>query len=120
MVILFALGMLLAGSGVTTKKHSINEIFAGIGVALFAALNGYIESLVFLVPSRILERETEGSKEMALQAVGVQSQAGGTAMARVFQQIQIAASSGGKQLETFVRVTGLSVEAFQELAETET
>ena len=76
MVILFALGMFLAGSGVTTKKHSINEIFAGIGVALFAALNGYIESLVFLVPSRILERETEGSKEMALQAVGVCGQVG--------------------------------------------
>ena len=52
----------------------------------------------------------------ALQAVGVQSQAGGTAMARVFQQIQIAASSGGKQLATFVDVTGLSVQAFQELA----
>ena len=39
-------------------KRIKNEIFAGIGVALFAALNGYIESLVFLVPSRILERET--------------------------------------------------------------
>ena len=52
----------------------------------------------------------------ALQAVGVQSQAGGTAIARVFQQIQIAASSGGKQLQTFTEVTGLSVQAFQELA----
>ena len=52
----------------------------------------------------------------ALQAVGVQSQAGGTAMARVFQQIQIAASSGGKQLETFTTVTGLTVQEFQSLA----
>ena len=76
MVILFALGMFLASSDVTTKKDSLNEIFAGIGVALFAALNGYIESLVFLVPSRILERETEGSREMALQAVGVFGQVG--------------------------------------------
>ena len=76
MVILFALGMFLASSDVTTKKDSLNEIFAGIGVALFAALNGYIESLVFLVPSRILERESEGSREMALQAVGVFGQVG--------------------------------------------
>ena len=52
----------------------------------------------------------------ALQAVGVQSQAGGTAMARVFQQIQIAASSGGKQLETFTKITGLTVQEFQSLA----
>ena len=35
------------------------EILAGIGVALFAGLNGYIESLVFLVPSRILKDENE-------------------------------------------------------------
>ena len=34
----------------------------------------------------------------ALQAVGVQSQAGGTAMARVFQAITIALQGGGKEL----------------------
>ena len=52
----------------------------------------------------------------ALQAVGVQSQAGGTAMARVFQQIQIAVSSGGKQLEVFAKTTGLTTDQFQQLA----
>ena len=52
----------------------------------------------------------------ALQAVGVQSQAGGTAMARVFQQIQIAVSTGGRQLEVFAETTGLTTEQFQNLA----
>ena len=55
----------------------------------------------------------------ALQAVGVQSQAGGTAMARVFQQIQIAVSSGGKQLEVFSKTTGLTTEQFQSLAKSD-
>ena len=36
-------------------------------------------------------------------------------MARVFQQIQIAASSGGKQLETFTTVTGLTVQEFRKV-----
>ena len=76
MIILFALGMFLACSDVSIKKYFLTEIFTGIGIALFAALNGYIESLVFLVPSRILNKETEGSVEMALQVVGVFGQVG--------------------------------------------
>ena len=52
----------------------------------------------------------------ALQAVGVQSQAGGTAMARVFQQIQIAVATGGRQLEVFAETTGLTTKEFQDLA----
>ena len=52
----------------------------------------------------------------ALQAVGVQSQAGGTAMARVFQAITIALQGGTKELTTFAQVTGMSNEAFAELA----
>ena len=52
----------------------------------------------------------------ALQAVGVQSQAGGTAMARVFQQIQIAVAQGGRQLEVFAKTTGLTTQEFQEIA----
>ena len=41
----------------------------------------------------------------ALQAVGVQSQAGGTAMARVFQAMTTAVQTGGTALTQFVRVT---------------
>ena len=52
----------------------------------------------------------------ALQAVGVQSQAGGTAISRVFQQIRIASTTGGAALATFANVTGLTNEQFKELA----
>ena len=52
----------------------------------------------------------------ALQAVGVQSQAGGTAMARVFQAITVALQGGQKELQVFAQVTGLGVEGFKALA----
>ena len=52
----------------------------------------------------------------ALQAVGVQSQAGGTAMARVFQALAVATTSGGKQLDAFLRVTQLTEEQFRRIA----
>ena len=52
----------------------------------------------------------------ALQAVGVQSQAGGTAMARVFQAITIALQGGTKEMQVFAQVTGLGVEGFKQLA----
>ena len=52
----------------------------------------------------------------ALQAVGVQSQAGGTAMARVFQAITIALQGGQKEMAVFAEVTGLGVEGFRQLA----
>ena len=52
----------------------------------------------------------------ALQAVGVQSQAGGTAISRVFQQIRVASTTGGAALATFANVTGLTNEQFKELA----
>ena len=55
----------------------------------------------------------------ALQAVGVQSQAGGTAMARVFQAITLATQGGNKELNTFASVTGMTAESFKELATNE-
>ncbi len=53
----------------------------------------------------------------ALQAVGVQSQAGGTAVARVFQQLTVAVQGGTEQLNVFARVSGILPEQFKELAE---
>lgn len=55
----------------------------------------------------------------ALQAVGVQSQAGGTAMARVFQAITQAVNGGEQQLSAFLRVTGMTREQFILLANTD-
>ena len=52
----------------------------------------------------------------ALQAVGVQSQAGGTAMARVFQAITVALQGGQKEMQVFAQVTGLGVDGFRQLA----
>ena len=52
----------------------------------------------------------------ALQAVGVQSQAGGTAMARVFQAITIALQGGQKEMAVFAEITGLGVDGFRDLA----
>ena len=51
-----------------------------------------------------------------LQAIGVQSQAGGTAIARVFQAITIALQGGTKELTTFAQVTGMTNQAFAQLA----
>ena len=53
----------------------------------------------------------------ALQAVGVQSQAGGTAMARIFQALTLAVQSGGKELAAFLRVTQLTREQFISIAQ---
>jgi len=53
----------------------------------------------------------------ALQAVGVQSQAGGTAMARIFQALTLAVQSGGKELQAFLRVTQLTREQFISIAQ---
>ena len=52
----------------------------------------------------------------ALQAVGVQSQAGGTAMSRVFQQLTVAVQGNQRALNVFVETTGLTTEAFKQIA----
>lgn len=52
----------------------------------------------------------------ALQAVGVQSQAGGTAMARVFQAITMAVQGGQKELQVFSQLTGMTTQEFKEFA----
>jgi TP901 family phage tail tape measure protein len=48
----------------------------------------------------------------ALQAIGVPSQAGGTAVSRVFQEIQRAIQSGGEQLQLFAEISGMTVTEF--------
>jgi len=52
----------------------------------------------------------------ALQAVGVQSQAGGTAMSRVFQQLTVAVQGNQKAMDVFVQTSGLTEEAFRNIA----
>ena len=52
----------------------------------------------------------------ALQAVGVQSQAGGTAMSRVFQQLTVAVQGNQRAMDVFVQTSGLTEEAFRNIA----
>ncbi|WP_062077672.1 phage tail tape measure protein [Demequina globuliformis] len=49
----------------------------------------------------------------ALTSVGVEAEAGGTAMSKVFTSIGDAVRDGGADLETFARVAGVSVEDFR-------
>jgi TP901 family phage tail tape measure protein len=48
----------------------------------------------------------------ALSSVGIEAEAGGTAMSRVMVDISKAVAEGGAQLERFASVAGLSAEAF--------
>lgn len=49
----------------------------------------------------------------ALTSVGVEAEAGGTAMSKVFTSIGDAVRDGGEQLETFARVAGVSTADFR-------
>ena len=55
----------------------------------------------------------------ALTSVGINAEAGGTAFSRVMLQIQDAAKSGGKQLEAFAQVAGVSAAEFKKRFETD-
>lgn len=48
----------------------------------------------------------------ALSSVGIEAQAGGSAFSRVMVQMQLAAETGGKKLEQFAAVAGMSAEQF--------
>ncbi len=49
----------------------------------------------------------------ALSSVGVEAEAGGTAVSKVFTSIGDAVRDGGSKLETFAKVSGVSVEQFR-------
>ena len=51
----------------------------------------------------------------ALQAIGVPAQAGGTAISRVFQEIERAIQNGDEQLQLFARVANVEMKEFAQL-----
>lgn len=51
----------------------------------------------------------------ALSNLGINAEAGGSAISRVFLEMQKAVLSGGKELDTFAKVAGMSVENFKKL-----
>ena len=54
----------------------------------------------------------------ALAGLGIEAEAGGTAMQKTILDIATAASQGGEKLEQFARVAGMTAEEFQNLAKT--
>lgn len=50
----------------------------------------------------------------ALSSLGIEAEAGGTAISRVFLTIEQAARNGGSQLEQFAQVSGMSATAFRD------
>src|SRR5690606_27744675 len=50
----------------------------------------------------------------ALSSVGIEAQAGGTAISRVFIEIDKSVRTGGRRLETFARVAGMTAGQFKQ------
>lgn len=50
----------------------------------------------------------------ALSSLGIQAEAGGTAISRVFSDIATAVSTGGTRLEQFAQIAGMSVAEFRQ------
>src|SRR5690606_7444272 len=50
----------------------------------------------------------------ALSSVGIEAQAGGTAISRVFIEIDKSVRTGGQRLETFARVAGMTADQFKQ------
>ena len=53
------------------------------------------------------------SLSAALSSLGIRSEAGGTALSRVFAEIASSVATGGERLEEFARVADMSVQDFQ-------
>jgi TP901 family phage tail tape measure protein len=53
----------------------------------------------------------------ALSSVGIEAQAGGTAISRVFVEVDKNVRSGGQNLETFARVAGMTADQFRQAYE---
>lgn len=54
------------------------------------------------------------SLSAAMSSLGIRSEAGGTALSRVFAEIASSVATGGERLKEFARVAGTSVEEFQQ------
>lgn len=55
----------------------------------------------------------------ALSSVGIQAEAGGTAFSKVMIEIASSVATGGKELEQFAKVAGLSTQEFKQAFETD-
>lgn len=53
----------------------------------------------------------------AMSSVGIEAEAGGSAMSKLLKKIQVATETGGKNLENFAKVAGMSTEDFKKAFE---
>ena len=52
-----------------------------------------------------------------MSSVGIEAEAGGSAMSKLLKKIQVATETGGKNLENFAKVAGMSTEDFKKAFE---
>jgi TP901 family phage tail tape measure protein len=82
-------------------------------IAQFALRLGGQGSIIGLTQDQIL------GFSAALASVGIMPEAGGTAFSRVFQRISDAVETGNEDLQAFADTTGLTVEQFEALYDTD-
>lgn len=100
----FAATVVELGNGYATTESEIVEMTNRM------AAGG---SIVGLTEAQLLALAT------AMSSVGINAEAGGTAMSQTFNAIEKAVAEGSGQLETFAQVSGMSAEEFANAWETD-
>ena len=117
-----ALALARLGAIANIPERSMGEFFERTGAAIvelgnnFAATEDEIITTVLRIATAAEQSGASTQDALAfataLQAIGVPSQAGGTAVARLFQEIQRAIQNGGEQLSLFAAIADTTSEEF--------
>ena len=120
-----ALALARLGAIANIPDAALGDFFERTGAAIvelgnnFAATEDEIITTVLRIATAAEQSGASTQDALAfataLQAVGVPAQAGGTAVSRVFQEIQRAIAGGGEQLALFSQVAGVSIPEFVKL-----
>lgn len=118
-----ALALARLGAIASIPESQLDDFFRRTGASIvelgnnFAATEDEIITTVLRIATAAEQSGASTQDALAfataLQAIGVPAQAGGTAIARVFQEIQRAIQNGGEQLSLFAEISGQSSEQFQ-------
>tara|TARA_B100000902_G_scaffold11033_1_gene13472 strand:- start:12079 stop:16329 length:4251 start_codon:yes stop_codon:yes gene_type:complete len=106
-------------------EEAMSDFFERTGSALvdlgnnFAATEDEIITTVLRIATAAKQTGASTADALAfataLQAIGVPAQAGGTAISRVFQEIERAIQNGDEQLQLFAKVAGVEMKEFAQL-----
>ena len=118
-----ALALARLGAIASIPERELDDFFQRTGASIvelgnnFAATEDEIITTVLRIATAAEQSGASTQDALAfataLQAIGVPAQAGGTAIARVFQEIQRAIQNGGEQLALFASIAGTTSEQFQ-------